>query len=135
MNKIFPYNRNSRKKERNIRSNWTHCHYRARGAIGFLKVNKVVRKNSNLQESRFSGILENYFEISLLDLKSFLFHFHFSISISSHFYFTFISRKEWKGIKFHPFFSRKKSEIWHQVLLKKLTIRGGCKTQNKVRQE
>ena len=49
---------------------------------------------SALRESRFSRILENFFEISLLDLESFLFHFHFSISISSHFHFTFISRKE-----------------------------------------
>ena len=53
------------------------------------------------------SILENFFEISLLDLESFLFHFHFSISISSNFYFTFLSRKEWKGNKFHPF-SREK---------------------------
>ena len=72
---------------------------------------------SALRESRFSRILENFFEISLLDLdlESFLFHFHFSISISSHFHFTFISRKEWKGQKFHPFSREKKSEILHQV--------------------
>ena len=75
--------------------------------------------------------------------------FHFSILISSHFYFTFTSRSRFPIIsislsflekserkkKFHPFFSTKKSEIWHQVSLNKLTIRGGCKTQNKVRQE
>ena len=72
---------------------------------------------SALRESRFSRILEIFFEISLLDLdlESFLFHFHFSISISSHFHFTFISRKEWKGQKFHPFSREKKSEILHQV--------------------
>ena len=53
------------------------------------------------------SILKIFFEISLLDLdlESFLFHFHFSIS--SHFYFTFISRKEWKEKQFHPF-SREK---------------------------
>ena len=58
---------------------------------------KPTRCSSNDQrEFRFSRILNNFFEISLLDLdlKSFLFYFHFSISISSHFYFTFISRKE-----------------------------------------
>ena len=45
------------------------------------------------------------------EFSRFFFKFHFSIS--SHFYFTFISRKERRRKKFHPF-SRKKSEIWHQ---------------------
>ena len=52
---------------------------------------------------------ETFFENSLLDLdlELFLFHFHFSISISSHFYFTFISRKECQGNKFHPLSKKK----------------------------
>ena len=78
--------------------------------------------SSDLRESWFSRF---FFEISLLNLDL----------DSSHFYFTFISWKEWKGKEFHPFFSRKKSEIWHQVSLKKWTIRGGCKTPKKVLQE
>ena len=69
------------------------------------------------------------------------FKFHFSISISSHFYFTFtsrsrfpvipISQKEWKGKFFHPF-SRNKEWKLTQYFIKKSTIWGGCRTQNKV---
>ena len=74
----------------------------------------MTKESSALRESRFSRILENFFEISLLDLdlESFLFHFHFSISISSHFHFTFISRKEWKGQKFHPFSREKRVKFY-----------------------
>ena len=55
---------------------------------------------SNQRESRFSRILENYFEISLLDLdlEAFSFHFSFSISISRPFHFTFHSRSRFQGI-------------------------------------
>ena len=60
--------------------------------INFTSIYYQHLQVSDLRVSRLSGILENFFEISLLDLESFL--FHFSISISSHFYFTFISRKE-----------------------------------------
>ena len=49
---------------------------------------------------KFSKILENSREISLLDLEAFSFHFHFSISISSHLYFTFISRSRYQVILF-----------------------------------
>ena len=62
---------------------------------------KVLTKStSNLQESRFSRILENYFEISLLglDLEAFSFHFSLSISISRPFHFTFHSRSRFQGI-------------------------------------
>ena len=62
--------------------------------INFTSIYYQHLQVSDLRVSRLSGILENFFEISLLDLESFLFHFHFSISISSHFHFTFISRKE-----------------------------------------
>ena len=75
---------------------------------------------SDLRESRFSRNLKIFFEISLLDLKSFLFHFHFSILISRHFYFTFISRKEWKGKKFHPFFSKKREWNLTPSFIKKI---------------
>ena len=51
---------------------------------------------SNLRESRFSRILKNFVDISLLnlDLEAFSFHFFFSISILRHFHFTFHSRNE-----------------------------------------
>ena len=80
---------------------------------------------SGLQCPARVSILENFFEISLLDLdlESFLFHFHFSISISSHFHFIFISRKEWKGQKFHPF-SREKEWNFKPSIMKNLTILG-----------
>jgi len=70
-------------------------------------------QNSNLRESRFSSILENFFPISLLDLdlEAFLFHFSLSISISRHFHFTFHSRNEWKGKKFHFSFLEKSESI------------------------
>ena len=57
---------------------------------------KLYLCGSDQRESRFSRILENFFENSLLDLdfESFDFHFHFSISILSHLIFTFTSRKE-----------------------------------------
>ena len=70
----------------------------------------------NWQWTTRVSILEIFFLISVLDLESFLFHFHFSISISSHFHFTFISRKEWKGQKFHSFFLKKKSENFSPLL-------------------
>ena len=68
---------------------------------------------SNQRESRFSRILENYLEISLLDLdlEAFSFHFSFSISISMYFHFTFHSRKEWKENKIHFSFLKKSENI------------------------
>ena len=62
-----------------------------------------MHHHSDQRESRFSRILENFFENSLLDLdfESFDFHFHFSISILIHLIFTFTSRKEWKEKIFH----------------------------------
>ena len=63
---------------------------------GLVLSEAAVEDGSNLRESRFSRILEKYFEISLLDLdlEAFSFHFSFSISISRHFHFTFHSRNE-----------------------------------------
>ena len=56
---------------------------------------KVLTKStSNLRESRFSRVLENYFDISLLNLDLEAFPFHFSFSILRHFHFTFHSRNE-----------------------------------------
>ena len=51
---------------------------------------------SNQRESRFSRILENYLEISLLDLdlEVFQFHFHFSKRVKQKIISLFISRKE-----------------------------------------
>ena len=51
---------------------------------------------SNQRESRFSRILENYFEISLLDLglEVFQFHFHFSKRVKEKIISLFISQKE-----------------------------------------
>ena len=68
------------------------------------------------------SILKIFFEISRSQFPV------ISISLS------FLEKSE-REKNFTPFSRRKKSEIWHQVSLKKLTIRGGCKTQNKVRQE
>ena len=47
---------------------------------------------SNLRESRFSRILENFFHISPLDLEAFQFHFHFSKRVESKINSLFISR-------------------------------------------
>ena len=68
---------------------------------------------SNLRESRFSRILENFFPISLLDLdlEAFSFHFSLSISISRHFHFTFHSRNEWKEKQIHFSFLEKSESI------------------------
>ena len=62
---------------------------------------------SNLRESRFSRILENFFHISPLDLEAFQFHFHFSKRVKSKINSLFISRKEWKGKWFHFSFLEK----------------------------
>ena len=77
-----------------------------------LHANKIPR-GSNLRESRFSRILENFFPISLLDLdlEAFSFHFSLSISISRHFHFTFHSRNEWKEKKNHFSFLGKSERI------------------------
>ena len=68
---------------------------------------------SNLQESRFSRILENFFHISPLDLdlEAFQFHFHFSKRVKSKINSLFISRKEWKGKWFHFSFLKKVKAI------------------------
>ena len=52
--------------------------------------------SSNQRESRFSRILKNYFEISLLDLdlEVFQFHFHFSKRVKEKIISLFISQKE-----------------------------------------
>ena len=60
-----------------------------------------TRKAVNLRESRFSRILENSFDVSLLNLEAFSFHFSFLISIPRHFHFTFHSRNEWMENKIH----------------------------------
>ena len=54
------------------------------------------QSDSNLRESRFSRILENYFAISPLDLdlEAFKFHFHFSKRVKPKIISLFISRKE-----------------------------------------
>jgi len=82
---------------------------------------------SNLRESRFSRILENFFSyftsrsrsrsfsisLSLLEKSEIKnqFTFHFSKRVKRKMISLFISRKKWKQFKFHSFFSRKKSEI------------------------
>ena len=73
----------------------------------------VLTHGSNLRESRFSRILENFFPISLLDLdlEAFSFHFSLSISISRHFHFTFHSRNEWKEKQIHFSFLEKSESI------------------------
>ena len=55
-----------------------------------------LQRSSNQRESRFSRILENYFEISLLDLglEVFQFHFHFSKRVKEKIISLFISQKE-----------------------------------------
>ena len=64
-----------------------------------IKTSQELRMlSSNLRESRFSRILKNYFEISLLNLEAFSFHFSFSISISRPFHFTVHSRSRFQGI-------------------------------------
>ena len=73
--------------------------------ISMIEVEQPIdqHQSSDQRESRFSRILEIFFENSLLDLdfESFDFHFHFSISILSHLIFTFTSRKEWREKIFH----------------------------------
>ena len=78
---------------------------------------------SDLRGSRFSRILENFFEISLLDLdlESFLFHFHFSISISSHFHFTFISRSRSQVKKIHLHFLKRVNGIFSLLFTSRLS--------------
>ena len=51
----------------------------------------------SLVSREFSRILENFVDISLLnlDLEAFSFHFSFSISILGHFHFTFYSQNKW----------------------------------------
>ena len=68
---------------------------------------------SNQRESRFSRILENYFEISLLDLdlEVFQFHFHFSKRVKQKIISLFISQKEWKDFMFHFSFLEKNESI------------------------
>ena len=66
---------------------------------------------SNQRESRFSRILENYFEISLLDLEVFQFHFHFSKRVKQKIISLFISQKEWKDNLFHFSFLEKSERI------------------------
>ena len=56
----------------------------------------------NQRESRFSRILKNIFEISLLDLEVFQFHLHFSKRVKLKTIALFISQKE--GIFFHFIF-------------------------------
>ena len=59
----------------------------------------------NQRESRFSRILKNKFEISLLDLEVFQFHLHFSKRVKLKTIALFISQKE--GIFFTLYFSKK----------------------------
>ena len=73
----------------------------------------IIHHISNLRESRFSRILENYFEISLLDLglEVFQFHFHFSKRVKEKIISLFISQKEWKDNFFHFSFLEKSETI------------------------
>ena len=65
--------------------------------------------SSNQRESRFSRILEIFFEISLLDLDLEVsqFHFHFSKRVKQKIISLFISQKEWKDYFFHFSFLKK----------------------------
>ena len=71
-------------------------------------------ENSPQWDSRFSRILENFLQISLLvlDLGPFQFHFQFHFSKKKKWkdYF-FTSQKMWKLSIFHPFFSRKEKNV------------------------
>ena len=84
--------------------------------LQIVRTGKGLTAISDLRESRFSRILKIFFK------------FHFSIS--SHFYFTFISRKERRRKKFHPF-SREKEWNLTPKFIRNLTIWGGWRTQNK----
>ena len=100
---------------------------RAHHAIGTLLVHFAIRLYwiklyvapmhgvpcSNLRESRFSRILEIFFEISLLDLdlEVFQFHFHFSKRVKEKIISLFISQKEWKDNFFHFSFLEKSETI------------------------
>ena len=68
---------------------------------------------SNQRESRFSRILEIFFEISPLDLglEVFKFHFHFSKRVKQKIISLFISRKGWKEYLFHFSFLEKSESI------------------------
>ena len=73
----------------------------------------ILSWGSNQRESRFSRILEIFFEISPLDLglEVFQFHFHFSKRVKQKIISLFISRKEWKEYLFHFSFLEKSESI------------------------
>ena len=75
--------------------------------------NVTFALTSNQRESRFSRILEIFFEISPLDLglEVFQFHFHFSKRVKQKIISLFISRKEWKEYLFHFSFLEKSESI------------------------
>ena len=70
---------------------------------------RALGQCSNQRESRFSRILEIFFEISLLDLDLEVsqFHFHFSKRVKQKIISLFISQKEWKDYFFHFSFLEK----------------------------
>ena len=101
--------------------------------MGELKFSIARCQGSNQRESRFSRILEIFFEISPLDLglEVFQFHFHFSKKKSETiklFHFSFLEKsernicftfhfsKKVKAFQISLYFSRKKSEIVHVTL-------------------